>query len=393
MTPHRHLVAVWNPSYALDALDLHAQLLLDRARASAGAVTNEDDVYVWWGKVRSANRQQPLPHLARILELDSEIEHRDEVQLYLTDYRSLYVAHVGRIAEANMSAEDPAHTPSYYRDDDLNCDFWFQLWDIRALVIDDTVAVQHELRQLCVTDYNDRPVSLYGGMVNLPLIVSRPDDARFFGDEERELLNDGRLWVEADAERYGLGGLMADLRDNVISDRVWLALAPQARTFLATGERLMRDHRRDATFDFSAVLVELAKAVEVQANATLAAGMQGAPASILHANVEGRIVDLTRHRALSLGQLSKVIAGDRERMDWLAKELENGRWFVESLPPILEDLARYRNRAAHLGRADREEVVALRASIVGIGCSGSLASLAAVKPRLRHGAWKTSSAH
>ena len=392
MTPNRHLVAVWNPSYALDALDLHAQLLLDRARASSGNATNEDDVYVWWGKVRSANRQQPLPHLTRILELDSEIEGRDEVQLYLTDYRSLYVAHIGRIADGNQAIEDPSHTPSYYRDGNLNCDFWFQLWDIRALVVDDTVAVQHELRQLRVTDYNDRPVSLYGGMVNLPLIVSRPDDTRFFGDEERELLNDGRLWVEADAERYGLGGLMADLRDNVIGDRVWLALAPQARTFLATSERLMRDHRRDATFDFSAVLVELAKAVEVQVNATLAAGMQGASANILHSNVDGRSVDLTRHRALSLGQLAKVISGDQERMDWLGRELENGKWFVESLPPILEELAGYRNRAAHLGRADREEVLALRASIVGIGCSGSLASLAFVKPRLRYGIRKTSSA-
>src|SRR5262245_38360405 len=91
----RHLVAVWNPSYEEDALDLHASLLLDLARQ---AEIESDDVYVWWGRVRSQNRQQALPHLKEILALDSEIESRDELHLYLTDYRSLYVAMVNAIS-------------------------------------------------------------------------------------------------------------------------------------------------------------------------------------------------------------------------------------------------------------------------------------------------------
>ena len=54
------------------------------------------------------------------------------------------------------------------------------------------------LGRLRNTRYHDRPVSLYGGMVELPLIVTRDDGARWFAD--RDLLTSGRLWAERDAD-------------------------------------------------------------------------------------------------------------------------------------------------------------------------------------------------
>lgn len=57
-----HLVAVWNPSYASTAMEAHLALLLEHARAwSRGADGTDPDgkgVYVWWGKIRSGNRQE-----------------------------------------------------------------------------------------------------------------------------------------------------------------------------------------------------------------------------------------------------------------------------------------------------------------------------------------------
>lgn len=184
-----HLVALWNPSYAADALDMHAQLLLEHVRRADEGDAAWDDAYVWWGRVRSPNRQQPLEHLPQVLALNNGLDARDELQLYLTDYRSLYVAEVIAVEEGDKKTTDAAHTPEYYRRDGLSCDCWFKLADIRALVHDDTLAVQEELRKLRVITYNDRPVSLYGGMVNLPLLVRRPDGTRFFDEDERDLLN------------------------------------------------------------------------------------------------------------------------------------------------------------------------------------------------------------
>ena len=376
-----HLVAVWNPSYAADALDTHAQLLVDHINAAAANRAAWDDAYVWWGRVRSQNRQRPLEHLPQILALDDGLSEREEMQLYLTDYRSLYVAEVIAVETGDKHKTDPAHTPEYYRRDNLSCDCWFKLSDIRVLISDDTLAVVDQLRHLLVVTYNERPVSLYGGMVDLPLLVTRPDGARFFDEDERDLLNDGDLWVTADIDRFGLGGIMADLRDNVFGVKAWSALLPTARTFVATAERLMRDHRRDASFDFATVLVELSKAVEVQTNAVVQSTLAKAPVEIRWGNDKGQSVDYGSSRANSAGELAWVISHDRERMNYLAGHVTDGKWFTEQFPPILEDLAFYRNPAAHSARRSREEILPHRDRIIGVGCEGDLVKLSRVTPR------------
>ena len=64
-TPH-HRVTVRNPAYASDALEAHLRLLLDWDARVSAQQASDDDCYVWWGKVRSPQRQQPMPHLADV---------------------------------------------------------------------------------------------------------------------------------------------------------------------------------------------------------------------------------------------------------------------------------------------------------------------------------------
>src|SRR5689334_7164279 len=105
----RHLVGVWNPTYEADAIQAHVEILVAAARQLREGKRSDDDVYVWWGKVRSSNRQQPLPHLDEILAIDDVLGATDddapEVHLYLTDYRSLYVAHLGGVTTDDMREE------------------------------------------------------------------------------------------------------------------------------------------------------------------------------------------------------------------------------------------------------------------------------------------------
>src|SRR5690606_39338373 len=95
-SPHpRHLVTVWNPATADDAMEAHLELLLEQVTRYRRGEVGEDDVYVWWGKIRSPNRMQPLVHLEEILSLDEEELAGDlepdvvteAVHLYLPDYR------------------------------------------------------------------------------------------------------------------------------------------------------------------------------------------------------------------------------------------------------------------------------------------------------------------
>ena len=375
----RHLVAVWNPSYA-DAIGATVDLLLTRARERR---SDDDDVHVWWGKVKSSNRQQPLPHLNDILAIDKELGEGDhlesEVHLYLTDYRSLYVGHVSEITTEDVTEAEPEFVPTFYRDRRLICDCWFQLLDVRRVVIEDTEAVVEELKKLRNTRYNDRPVSIYGGMVDLPLIVTRLDGARYFEPEVRERLTGGRLWVEFDAERHGVGQIERELRENLFGDDLWNALDPTARGFIASAEAVFRANRNDAAFDFSGVIIDFAKALEVQVNLVLRAALRAASANERLANVEGRTVDLSRGTMWSLGQLAHVMADEQLVNRALKRLLVNGEWFSASLPPILAEFSDVRNPAAHTGRVGRDQAIARRNRLVGVGGEGVFAQLGRVK--------------
>ena len=379
----RHLVTVWNPSIAVEAMDAHIGVLLEALRRNEEGEA-DDDPCVWWGRVRSPNRQQPLKHLEEVLALDAETpEDEDdprETHLYMTDYRSLYVGQVGNITADDMSVEDPAHVPAYYRKQQLACDCWFQLWDIRRLVQDDTLAVVAELRHLRNIHYSDRPVSIYGGMVDLPLVVYRDDGVRYFDKAERDRLLDGKCWVQFDAENGGSGDLERRLREDLFGEAAWTSLDVGTRGFIATAERIFRDNRGNAAFDFAPVITSFAKALEVETNRRMRQGLARAPVAARLAQIDGETIDVTT-RSLTLGQLARALGGERELQKALTDRMHDGRWLTGDFAVTIDGLREVRNPGAHEARVDRATAVLWRDRLVGVGCEGVLARLAGVRTK------------
>ena len=161
----------------------------------------------------------------------------------------------------------------------------------------------------------------------------------------------------------------------------WNGLDPAARAFIAAAEKMFRDHRHDAAFDFSGVVIDYAKAFEVQVNTLLRRVMPGANRDARYVDVGGKTVDILTGPPLSLRQLAHAISENKPLNDWLKRRLDPREWVAVSLPPILDNLASYRNPAAHATRISREEVVVLRDSLVGVGCMGRLVELGNVRVR------------
>lgn len=387
----RHLVGVWNPSYAESAMDAHLAILLHWAEARAAGRAEPDDVYVWWAKLASPNRQGPLPHAADVLRLEDQIVAGIETHLYITDYRSLYVGHMDEITADDVPGQTPAeadHMPPYYRG--RAADFWFKLLDLRRLVADDTEATIAELKRLRNTRYHDRPVSLYGGMVELPLIVTRDEDAAWFSGAEP--LTDGRLWAERDANLRGeTARLERDLRDDLLGRAVWDALEPATRGFLASGEAVFRARRDDPGFDFSGPAIEYAKAVETELNAllfrALRAALRSRPPAERETRVDGRPLDLGAPVAhQTLGTMLTLLRHDDLVKRALPAALpHDGRWLLGDLPPQLQSLADLRNPVAHSALLDRDRAVRMREHVLGIGCEGLVVRLARARMRRREG--------
>ncbi len=400
----RHLLTLWNPAYADDPLDAHLRVLLrwaERYRDPADDAT-EDDVYVWWAKLRSPRREGELPHAKEIAAIEEQIEAGEETHLYLTDYRSLYVGHLGEVtaepvleegddgAAGEGRAVEPGegrapesdHAPPYYRG--KQADFWFRLWDVRRLVADDTPGVIHELRRLRNTRYHDHPVSLYGGMVELPLIVTRGDGARWFAD--RDLMTSGRLWAERDAElRTDTERLARELPDNLFGRDVWEALEPATRTFVASAEAVFRGRRDDVAFDFSGPAVEYAKAVETELNALIFPRLRERLKSGMlkdrEVTVEGHRLNLgawVPHQ--SLGTILRLLQNDDVgRAIGGAFSHADAGWLRSRAPLELEGIRELRNPAAHSQAVDRERAERIRAQVLGIGCEGLLVRIARAK--------------
>ena len=368
--PPQHLVTVWNPHYAPSAMDDHLSLLLNWAGKCAEGAAKDEEVYVWWAKVASSHRSEPMKHKADVLALAAQAA-KAETHLYITEYRSLYVAHIADVVEADVrqDAAEKAHVPAYYYDLSEKCDCWFRLWDIRLLVSDDAPAVADELRKLLNAQHHDHPVSLYGGMVDLPLIVRcAGEEPGWFSDRE-SLIGETR-WVERDGQSRGATErLAADLRDNVLGRDCWSRLSLTARGFLATGESVYRRHRDDLQFDFSAATIEYAKALEVELNALLRPGLVAAGD--------------TGH--VNLGQLAHALESPKPPMrTWLDKRFgTEARWLTGQLARKLSIFAGLRNKGAHSDQVSLQKATLLREETLGIGAEGLMVRIANLKETSR----------
>ena len=386
MESTHHLLSVWNPSYSGDILDAHLSVLLKWARKYADGQAQRDDVYIWWAKIRSKNRVGPLPHHSQVLALDEQVSGGTETHLYLTDYSSLYVAQIGEITDDDVRAEvgESEHMPSYYRDHAV--DFWFRLFDLRRLISEEPIEVISELQKLKNTQYHDRPVSLYGGMVTPPLIVYRDPPARWFSDNA--LLTEGKLWAERAAEHRGdAARISRELRDNLIGRELWPWLEAGTRSFLASAEAVFRAHRDEPSFDLSGAAISYSKAVETELNALLFPAirriLESKPPLEREIHVEGRLIDLggeVPHQ--TLGTIKNLLQHEAVVRGAVGRALTSERsWMLDVLTRELDAIIDLRNAGAHSETTSSVELEAIRRTILGIGREGLLGRMAYARMR------------
>lgn len=126
------------------------------------------------------------------------------------------------------------------------------------------------------------------------------------------------------------------------------------------------------------MLLNLAKAMEVQVNLLLRQALAGAPPQVREVSIDGIVRDVTRGAGLSLGQLGRVIA-EGPVAQRLVASLHEGAWLTGSGAYVLRDVARHRNPAAHGEPVSRAVAERLRNQLLGVGCQGDLVRLAAVR--------------
>jgi hypothetical protein len=174
---------------------------------------------------------------------------------------------------------------------------------------------------------------------------------------------------------------LSDLRENVLGEEAWNGLDLSTRTFTASAEQIFRTNRGDPGFDFSGVVVNLAKALEVQVTTLVRRALASAPENERTVCIDDKQIDVTKGRPLALGTLGHVLAKDQKIREALKPRLINGEWLLTKGGPVLQAFSSHRNPAAHSHVVSRDAARRLRNQLLGVGCLGDLVQLAGTRSR------------
>ncbi|VDH01842.1 ATP-binding protein [Helicobacter pametensis] len=341
----QNLLILFNPYYQKDVIDSHIAILKDR-----GAVG--------FGKIRSS-----LASLSPTNEMDwkvlSSVSYSSPLQLFLTDYSSLFVAKVVSVKEEI----DASLAPSYYQEKGLNVEAWFVIVDIIELVHKDFEKIRDLfLPNFTTPDYGNHTYAIYGNSYRYPLKLEMKNEIDYFASGHFFYFN-----IYKTQE-------FLSIRDNLLSyvfGEAGYRLHPESLENLVFAEMEFEKNKEDKLYDFSGVAIKYGKAVEMEAYLffkTLFFFLVQGDKEILEIvfEVQGRkysIADLQEFRP-NLGTYKFLL---HNPLISQGIEKNNLKWMTSGIFSNLSIVQKIRNEAAHGEKTSFEEICELRNSVLGIG--------------------------
>lgn len=338
-------LVLFNPYYQKDVVDSHIAVLKDK-----GAVG--------FGKIKS-----PLSSLSAQKELDweslSSVSPASPLQLFLTDYSSLFVAKVTKVSQEI----DPSLTPSYYQEKDLNVEAWFVIEDIIELVHKDFEKIRDLfLSNFTTPDYGNHTYAIYGNSYRYPLKVEMKNEIDYF-------LGDELFYPNIYKSQEFLS-----TKNNLLSyvfGEAGHRLHPESLENLVFAEMEFEKNKEDKFYDFSGVAIKYGKIIEMEAYLffkTLFFFLTKSDEEILQITfeVQGRgysIADLKDFRP-NLGTYKFLL---NNPLISQSIEKSNLKWIISGVFGNLSIVQQIRNEAAHGERTSLEGIQKLRNGVLGIG--------------------------
>lgn len=303
------------------------------------------------------------PQTSSLQALQSLLESSNSpfLQLFLTDYASLYVAKVVKITE-NV---DESIIPSYYKKKKLSVEGFFIIEDLRELVRDDFVSVRDKyLANFTTPDYDNHTYALYGNAYAYPLIIEQKQNFAYFEGDERHFL---QLFKSAEFLRQ-----KQVLADYTFGERYLYAMNPDSFDNLIYAELEFHACKGDRLYDFSSVVLRYAKCFESECYLLvkrLISVLSQRDESILSLTFTQmgksfEVRNLLENKAM-LGAYNYLIENllKTHIKEHLSDEFVKFCW---KLTKQIAFIQRVRNPVAHTETASFEQANNLRARLVGV---------------------------
>jgi hypothetical protein len=371
-----NLLVLYNPYYQKDVIEQHIEVLQN--------ANSQENAKVAFGKIRSKLRDYDHPYEQKLLAIYDDVTEENYLQLFLTDYSSVYVAKVIEVQEAGV--ENIA--PSYYKEKGLEVEKWFIISDMRRVVHSDFEQVRDKiLANFTTPNFGNHHYAVYGNSYVYPLVVEMDKPIDYFEYEEANyryfteiFKNERTLEVKRQLIHFRFG------------KEVFYRLHPNTQDAIVSAEIEYMDNRNDPLYDFTAVVVKLSKAFEKELYLFLRELFihlieKEPDLADLSYEVQGRTFSLQHHRYQkpNLGTHGYLLK-HKEIKSAISEYIKNFslKYFIFSiLPKAIKFMQPIRNETVHGEGASLRECDDVRGMMVGIGQSGVLCELVNKQSEMR----------
>ena len=366
----KNLLVLYNPYYNQEVIEDHIRILNQNG--------NTEEAKVAFGKVHSKRRDYEHPFGDMVDTLCDAASPENPIQLFLTDFSSMYVCYI-----ENVTKElDGIKAPAYY--DSLDVDRWFIVSDIREIARNDFDYVRDQvLTKFTTPNFGDHTYALYGNRYDYPLVVEQKQVINYFEDFHEGDRHFTRVFKST---QYAL--TQHDLMHYVFGKELLYDMHPDSLESLIRAEVDYLEHKDNATFDFSAIVINYTKAFENEMYYCLRKlfellMMINSDLEDIEYKVQGRsytLYDYLKQKP-NMGtnkyllSQSDIFYAYKNHFDDYRKHGVLLNFLKFDLKNAISVIQEVRNEASHGGQISKKECDDVRSVILGIGQASMISSI------------------
>ena len=237
----KNILILYNPYYNKTVIEDHLAILKERGITA-------------FGKIRSKLRDQEHPNEEKLDDIFEEVSKDSPLQLFLTDYNSMYVAQVISVTK-NIKF---IPTPEYYKE--LDVEYWFVFDDLRLIAHKDFETIRDKvLANFKAVNYNNHTYAIYGNPYVYPMQVTMKEEIDYF---EKEDVN-YKYYTDIFKSKEHIE-MKRSLVDFNFGSSAFYSLTPNSQDNIISAELEYMQNRNNPLYDFSSVVVKYSKAVELE---------------------------------------------------------------------------------------------------------------------------------
>ncbi|MEA2049846.1 MAG: HP0729 family protein, partial [Campylobacterota bacterium] len=238
----KNILILYNPYYQENVIEQHLEILKDR-----GSVA--------FGKLKSKLRDYEHPYEDKLESIYSNTSQNAPLQLFLTDYNSIYVANVIAVkTDKTMLIK----APTYYENKDV--EKWYIINDLRLIVDNNFQLIRDKiLANFKATNFNNHTYAIYGNKYVYPMEVTMKEEINYF------LKDDENFKYYTDIFK---SELELQTKQNLINftygSAIFYSFTSNSQDNIISAEIEYHQNKHNPLYDFSTVVVKYSKILELE---------------------------------------------------------------------------------------------------------------------------------